>query len=67
MKGFIEITDTNGIEILINVSHIERVCAGEAGNFGVLTYINFAGEDNNHSTKQPYNEIKKLIEEASNE
>ena len=66
MKGFIEITDTNGDNHLINIRYIEEIQEGGEGG-GCWIYLAHncpdATAQDYYRVSEPYEVIKKLLME----
>lgn len=67
MKGFIEVIDKNGRKHLINVRYIEEVYSDDKDDCYIYLAFNCPGavEQDYIFVYKPYDEIKRLIEEAS--
>ena len=65
MKGFIEVTAKNGTHLL-NVKHIEGVCARKDGKCTIYFAFNSPGAVGQDyiTPRESYDEIKRRIEEA---
>lgn len=66
MKGFIEITDKEGVNHLINIRYIEEIWDDGNGD-GCWIYLAFnypnATEQDCYRVSEPYEVIKKLLKE----
>ena len=64
MKGFIEVTDSQGKRHLINIRHIEEIAEkNENSCFIYLGFVNGGETQDYYVINEPYEVIKKLLME----